>query len=319
MYCGDGSHIDSLNGDPYKRPHMKILLTRCYKPVVQLLAVATLAACADLPPDTDSVEEEVITCATGSTIKGVDVSHFDGTIDWAAARRDGIAFAIIKATEGTTFVDNRFATNWANTRANGIVHGAYHFFRPKSDPVAQADFFVRIAGSPKSGELPPVIDLEVTDGLTAAQVAAGARTFLQRVQQKTGRVPMIYTSVRVFNSLLGGPSGFNPYPLWVANWNVQCPNIPNPPWTRWTVWQHSDRGTVAGFSDPVDVDRFNGTSADLTRFVTSLSVQGELASPSLGSAFEGDPGAEPSDGGDGRAQAGEPEAAMGVPGSPELP
>jgi lysozyme len=298
---------------------MKTSLGYCHHPIARLLAIATLVGCADLPPDIDSVEQDVITCATGSTIKGVDVSHFDGTIDWAAARRDGITFAIIKATEGTSFVDNRFATNWANTQANGIVHGAYHFFRPKSDPVAQADFFVRVAGSPKSGELPPVIDLEVTDGLTAAQVAAGARTFLQRVQQKTGRVPMIYTSVRVFNSLLGGPPGFNPYPLWVANWNVRCPNIPNPPWTRWTVWQSSATGTVAGFSDPVDVDRFNGTSADLMAFVRSSSVQRELVVPSLGSAFDGDPGAERSDGGDGRAQAGEPEAAMGMPGSPERP
>ncbi|HEX8114513.1 MAG TPA: GH25 family lysozyme, partial [Kofleriaceae bacterium] len=231
---------------------MKTPLIHCYRSIARLLAVATLAGCADLPPDIDSVGEDVITCATGSTIKGVDVSHFDGTVDWGAAKRDGIKFAIIKATEGTSFVDNHFAANWANTRANGIVHGAYHFFRPESDPVAQADFFVQVAGSPKSGELPPVIDLEVTDGRTAAQVAAGARTFLQRLQQKTGRVPMIYTSVRVFNSLLGGPPGFNPYSLWVANWNVRCPNIPNPPWTRWTFWQSSATGTVAGFSDPVD-------------------------------------------------------------------
>ena len=213
---------------------MKTPLTPCYKPIARLLAVPTLAGCADSPPDVDSTEEDVVTCPAGSMIKGVDVSHFDGTPDWAAARRDGITFAIIKATEGTTFVDNHFAANWANTGANGIVRGAYHFFRPKSDPVAQADFFVGVAGSPKSGDLPPVIDLEVTDGLTAAQVAAGARTFLQRVQQKTGRVPMIYTSVRVFNSLLKKPPDFNPYPLWIANWNVRCPNIPNPPWTRWT-------------------------------------------------------------------------------------
>lgn len=297
---------------------MKAPLLHCYESIA-LLAAAALAGCADLPPDLDSVEDNVVTCAAGSTIKGVDVSHFDGTIDWAAAKRDGVTFAIIKATEGTTFVDNRFAANWANTRANGIVHGAYHFFRPKSDPIAQADFFVKTAGSPKSGELPPVIDLEVTDGLTAAQVAAGARTFLQRVQQNTGRVPMIYTSVRVFNSLLGGPSGFNPYPLWVANWDVRCPNIPNPPWTRWTFWQSSATGTVAGFSDPVDVDRFNGTSADLMAFVKSASGPSELVSPSIASAFDGDPGAGPSDGGDGHAGAGEAEADMGTPGSHPLP
>ncbi len=313
------SHIDLLNGRSLKLPHMKSPLMPCYKPIARLLAVATLAGCADLPPDTDSVEEDVVTCATGSTIKGVDVSHFDGTVDWAAAKRGGITFAIIKATEGTSFVDNHFATNWTNTGANGIVHGAYHFFRPKSDPIAQADFFVQVAGSPKSGDLPPVIDLEVTDGLTAAQVASGARTFLQRVQQKTGRVPMIYTSVRVFNSLLGGPSGFNPYFLWVANWNVRCPNIPNPPWTRWTFWQSSATGTVAGFSDPVDVDNFNGTSADLMAFVKSASGPSELVAPSLAAAFDGDPGAEPSDGGNGRAAAGEPEPDLGMPGSHELP
>jgi lysozyme len=298
---------------------MKTPLTHRYQPIARLLAVATLAGCADSPPDVDSIGEDVVTCAAGSTIKGVDVSHFDGTVDWGAAKRDGITFAIIKATEGTSFVDNHFATNWTNTGANGIVHGAYHFFRPKSDPVAQADFFVGVAGSPKSGDLPPVIDLEVTDGLTAAQVAAGARTFLQRVQQRTGRVPMIYTSVRVFNGLLGTPSGFNPYFLWVANWNVRCPNIPNPPWTRWTFWQSSATGTVAGFSDPVDVDRFNGTSADLMAFVRSPSGPTELVSPSLGSAFDGDPGVEPSGGGNGRAGAGESETGMGMPGSPELP
>jgi len=298
---------------------MKIVLTHCYKPIAPLLAVAALVGCADLSPEFDSVEEDVISCAAGSTIKGVDVSHFDGTVDWGAAKRDGITFAIIKATEGTSFVDNHFASNWTNTRANGIVHGAYHFFRPKSDPVAQADFFVGVAGSPKSGELPPVIDLEVTDGLTAAQVAAGARMFLQRVQQKTGRVPMIYTSVRVFNSLLGGPAGFKPFPLWVANWNVRCPNIPNPPWTRWTFWQSSATGTVAGFSDPVDVDNFNGTSADLMAFVKVPSGPSELVSPSLGSAFDGDPGAEPSDGGAGRAAAGKPAADMAMPGSHERP
>lgn len=309
------SHIDSLNGHSYKRPHMKTPLTRCYKPIARLLAIATLAGCADSAPDTDSVDADVVTCAAGSTVKGVDVSHFDGTVDWAAARRAGITFAIIKATEGTTFVDNHFTTNWTKTGANGIVHGAYHFFRPESDPVAQADFFVRTAGVPKSGDLPPVIDLEVTDGLTAAQVAAGARTFLQRVQQNTGRVPMIYTSVRVFNSLLGGPSGFGPYFLWVANWNVRCPNIPNPPWTRWTFWQSSATGTVPGFSDPVDVDSFNGTAADLMAFVKAPSGPGELGAPSLGSAFEGDSGVEPSDGGDGRAQAGESEPAIAVPGS----
>jgi lysozyme len=295
---------------------MKIPLTHCYKPIA-LLAVATLGGCADLPPDTDSAQEDVISCAAGSTTKGVDASHFDGAVNWAAAKRDGVVFAIIKATEGTSFVDDHFATNWTNTQANGIVHGAYHFFRPKVDPVAQADFFVKIAGIPKSGDLPPVIDLEVTDGLTGAQVATRARTFLQRVQQKTGRVPMIYTSVRVFNTLLGGPSGFSPYFLWVANWNVRCPNIPDPPWTRWTFWQSSATGTVAGFSDPVDVDNFNGTPADLMAFVNSLSGQSQLVSPSIGSAFDGDPGAEPSDGGDGRAQAGEPEADLGMPGSHE--
>lgn len=311
----DRSHIDSLNGRSYKRPHMRTPRAHRYSPIAPWLAIATLAGCADLPPGTGSVADDVVTCAAGATIKGVDVSHFDGAINWKAARQDGITFAIIKATEGTTFVDDHFTTNWTSTASNGIVHGAYHFFRPKSDPVAQADFFVRIAGSPKPGDLPPVIDLEVTDGLTAAQVAAGARAFLQRVQQKTGRVPMIYTSVRVFDSLLGGPSGFDPYFLWVANWNVRCPNIPNPPWKRWTFWQSSATGTVAGFSDPVDLDSFNGTSAELMAFVRPAAVQGELGSPAL----DRDPGAEPSAGGTGRAQAGESEPDIGAPGAPELP
>ena len=123
----------------------------------------------------------------------------------------------MKATEGTTFVDPTFATNWQNAGQAGVIRGAYHFFRPAVDAVAQADHFVDTAGVPVAGDLPMAIDLEATDDLAGAQVGAGALAFLQRVEQITGRKPLIYTSAR-FMTEIGNPAGFESYTLWVANW-----------------------------------------------------------------------------------------------------
>src|SRR4051812_7873589 len=160
-----------------------------------VLVVLTLAGCVSAPP-TDSVEEEQRVCAAGSVVKGVDVSHYDGAIDWVKVKAASIDFAFMKATESTNFVDPEFATNWKNSRASGVMRGAYHFFRPAIDPIQQADYFLSVMGPSSPGDLPPSLDLEVLDNLTGAQVTAAALQFLQHVQQKTNRVPIVYTSAR---------------------------------------------------------------------------------------------------------------------------
>jgi GH25 family lysozyme M1 (1,4-beta-N-acetylmuramidase) len=254
-------------------------------PSIVCASLAATAGC--MPPpraDIGHVDEGQMICAKGTTTKGVDVSHYDGTIDWAKAHGAGIDWAIMKATENVNFVDPKFATNWQNAGQNGVIRGAYHFFRPAVDAVKQADYFVQNAGMPGPNDLPPTIDLEVTDGLSGSQVAAGALAFLQEVQAKTGRVPIVYTSPSFFNSTLGGPSGFGGYTIWVANWQVSCPNVPSPPWNDWTFWQSSDSGTVAGIPSTVDLDEFNGSLSDLQSWINPQTTPHDLGggSPDLG-------------------------------------
>jgi lysozyme len=230
-----------------------------------LASVAALAGCIGAAP-VDETESGLSVCAKGPVVKGVDVSHYDGTIDWAAAHGAGIAFAFMKATESTGFADPQFAANWKNAGANGVIRGAYHFFRASADATAQADYFVQQAGVPAAGDLPLTIDLETLDGVAAATVASDALTFLARVEAKSGRKPIVYTSSSFLTSI-GSPAGFGAYTLWVANWQVSCPKLPSPPWSDWTFWQDSATATVNGIpATAVDGDQFNGTLADLQAF-----------------------------------------------------
>lgn len=236
-----------------------------------LVLIALPGGCVGGAVQVDDVESGLSVCAKGPVVKGVDVSHYDGTIDWAAVHGAGVAFAFMKATESTNFVDPQFATNWKGAGANGVIRGAYHFFRASADATAQADFFVQSAGVPAAGDLPLTIDLETLDGVAAATVAQDALTFLARVQQKSGRTPIVYTSAS-FLASIGSPAGFGAYTLWVANWQVTCPKLPSPPWSDWTFWQDSSTGMVAGIpSTAVDTDQFNGTLGDLQVFVNGKS------------------------------------------------
>lgn len=219
-----------------------------------------------------SYEAGVRVCAKGETTRGIDVSHWDGTIDWGKVAADNVAFTFIKATQGTTFVDPEFATNWAGARDAGVIRGAYHFFEPAVDAVAQADFFVQTAGVPEAGDFPLTIDLEKTDGATDAAIAAGALAFLQRLETLTGRVPIIYTSARVFDTELGTPAGFSKYPLWDANYTTLCPNISQPTWETWTFWQDTDKAMIDGIGVGCDQNHFNGTMAELVAFVNQAPV-----------------------------------------------
>src|SRR5437899_3151687 len=94
-------------------------------------------------------------CAAGPTLEGIDVSHWDGTVDWAQVAGSGRAWAIAKATEGVTFLDPAFAANWAGMKAAGLVRGAYHFFRPAHGGVEQADWYLSKVGAFAAGDLPP--------------------------------------------------------------------------------------------------------------------------------------------------------------------
>jgi lysozyme len=211
-----------------------------------------------------TVVEPVTVCPSGNVIHGVDVSHWDGSINWSQAHGDGIDFTIAKATEAADYTDDTFAANRQNAEAAGVVFGAYHFFRANVDPTEQANYFLGVIGSVEAGEISPTLDLETTDGMGASTIASRAATFLQVVQQQTGRVPMLYTSPSFYTGTLGAPASLAPYLLWIANWEVNCPDVPSA-WSDWTVWQSADNGTVAGIptTNNTDLDEFDGTVEEL--------------------------------------------------------
>jgi GH25 family lysozyme M1 (1,4-beta-N-acetylmuramidase) len=223
--------------------------------------MATLGCGTGASPEAENVgsSSSAVTVCGKTTVKGMDVSHFDGNIDWASSKDAGIAFAMVKATESTNVTDPMFGTNWAGMKSAGIVRGAYHFFHADEDAVAQATFFMQTVGSLEPGDLPLVLDLETKNGQTEATVASRAATFLDTIKVATGKIPMVYVSP----SFLTDYTPIGESTLWIANWGVACPNVPAP-WSTYAFWQSSDNGTVPGVpSAAVDIDSFNGTLAEL--------------------------------------------------------
>ncbi|HXM96143.1 MAG TPA: GH25 family lysozyme [Candidatus Dormibacteraeota bacterium] len=210
------------------------------------------------PTGTASASNKV--CAGPSTLEGVDVSEYQGTtIDWSKVRASGRTFAYTRATDGNRYVDPSFAQNYAAIKAAGLVRGAYQFFHPEQDPVAQADLALKAIGTLQEGDLPLALDVESTGGQDAGHIAAGINTWMTYVKAKTGRTPILL-SPTFYLTQFGSTLSNNP--LWAAGYNTSCPTIPSA-WQKWILWQYSGTGTVPGLTGQVDLDRFNGTLADL--------------------------------------------------------
>ena len=199
---------------------------------------------------------------------GIDVSHYQGKIDWAAVAHSGIQFAFLKATEGCGPADSRFRENWAAAGAAGILRGAYHFFHPAQDIGAQTGIFLRTLQAVSPGELPPVLDLEVPHEWIAygcVKRAAMILNWLDTVQERLGTTPIAYLNPSFGPDVLGAaaPVALARFPLWVAHYTAGSrPSVPKP-WDSWTFWQHTSTGTVDGISGIVDLDYFNGSEDDL--------------------------------------------------------
>ena len=205
--------------------------------------------------------------------KGVDVSswqHLNGaTINWAAVKAAGNSFAVIKTTEGTTYVNPRFAADKAGAQAAGLVVGAYHYARPAmplSTAVDQANYFLAHAGSVNTtGQLAPVLDLEQTGGLSPANLTSWTETFLRTVEARTGRTPILYTYRSFWLNKLANTQAFKKYPLWYAiyNNNANPGSLPGS-WPNWLIWQYDSGGSVTGISGRVDTNALCCSQSDLT-------------------------------------------------------
>jgi lysozyme len=196
--------------------------------------------------------------------QGIDVSHFQGVVDWPAVAGAGIDFAFIKATEGLDDVDPRFGQNWQQARAAGLLRGAYHFLHPDLDAKQQAAHFLSVV-SLDADALPPALDVEVTNGVAPAALSTCVETWLDAVAAALGCRPVVYTDPRFWRQHVGTDLGG--YPLWLACYAPE-PQLP-PGWQSWTFWQHSQSGQVAGIAGPVDLDRCQLSRAQLLEMRTS--------------------------------------------------
>ena len=197
--------------------------------------------------------------------EGIDVSHHNGTINWQQVAASGIAFAYVKATEGTTFTDPAYARNVDQARANNVLVGAYHYFKPAIDPAEQARYYIQVVGGAPPGMLPPCLDVEVLDGITPARVIQGMQTWVSIVQPATGRAVLIYTYPDFWIRQMGNPTTFSQTnPLWFARYGPSPNPLPGG-WESYTFWQYTASGRVPGITGNVDRDQFNGDMVALRR------------------------------------------------------
>lgn len=196
----------------------------------------------------------------------LDVSNFQGAFDWVNAQRQvpGLAGGIAKLTEGTGFTDADAAHNWGQLAQLGLVRGGYHFGHPGESASAQAAFFLAEAARIGLGSKDILaLDLEVTDGLSAGQVASWAQAFMATVEHFRPHNPLVlYTMISFATG--GECAGLGKYPLWLARPGSTAPAAP-PPWARWTFWQWGTRNGD-------DADAFNGTVAQLHAWVDSFAA-----------------------------------------------
>ena len=163
----------------------------------------------------------------------------------------------MKATEGGDHADDTFPFNFDQAHRYGFIRGAYHFFSPKTDPLKQADFFIRTVQL-IPGDLPPVLDVETIGKSTPHDLRIAVKTWLDRIESHYGVKPILYTSYKFKNRYLSD-SVFNTYPYWIAHYYVDSVKYEGP----WHFWQHTDVGNVPGIREEVDLNVFNGSLEQL--------------------------------------------------------
>ena len=200
----------------------------------------------------------------GYEIHGIDISHYQGEIDWDELRNNGmiercpVRFVMIKATEGSTRIDDRFKENFYQAREYGFIRGAYHFWSTRSSGRAQAEHFLRQVKL-EDGDLPPVLDVEhKAKDQTPEEFKESVLTWLRLVEKAYDAKPIIYTYYK-FKLTYLNDSVFNDYPYWIAHYYVDSVKYEGP----WKFWQHTDCGRLPGIKGYVDFNIYNGSYYDL--------------------------------------------------------
>jgi len=208
-------------------------------------------------------------------LEGLDVSVYQGTIDWGKVAGAGKRFAIIRASAGSLTADTQYAANRAGAQAARLPIAAYHYANPDTatnDALNEANWFLQNA-APTHGDMIPALDVEVTNGLSVSAMQTWVSTWLERVSAVTGVKPMIYSSPNFWGTSMGNTAMFasGGYTvLWIAHWtSASQPTVPANNWggNGWTFWQYTSSGVVPGVSGNVDLDRYNGTTLASSLFI----------------------------------------------------
>jgi lysozyme len=212
-------------------------------------------------------------------IHGVDVSRWQGEIDWATLRAQGANFAFIKATDGGDHLDPMFRKNWAAAEAAGIRRGAYHFMYWCRTGSSQADWFIR--NVPKvAGALPPVLDVEYNHlsackkRLKPSDVRDKMKAFMDKLEAHYGQRPIIYTAPDFYADNLKGH--FLDYPFWLRS--VAAHPSKRYPGRNWVFWQYSGSGLSKGVTGEIDLNVFAGSEADWHKWIARNVRGGAVAS-----------------------------------------
>lgn len=201
-------------------------------------------------------------------VRGVDVSAWQGEIDWEVLAGQGLRFAFLKATEGSSFTDARFAQNWPAALAAGLAAGAYHFFSYDSPGEAQAEHFIATVPT-EADALPPVIDLEFYGGYDRRPpdpepVRRELGCLIERLERHYGRPPILYATCRAYELYLAGH--FENCPIWIRQ-VYAAPRLSD---QRAPVfWQYSDRCRLPGYEGAegrIDLNVFCGSEAEFEAF-----------------------------------------------------
>jgi GH25 family lysozyme M1 (1,4-beta-N-acetylmuramidase) len=184
---------------------------------------------------------------------GIDVSHWQGKIDWQAAA-PAIGFAYYKCTDGVRYIDDQFVNNQRGCLQAGFPHAPYHYFQPSLDPIVQADHFIHTAGTEYKRY---IVDVEATE--RDPKIVKKLQTFLVQVEKLTGTRPAIYTSASYWNDFI------QPQPLWsgaydliVAHYTAAHTPLLPMGWKQYVIWQFSDYWNFPACGVNADGNWFNG-------------------------------------------------------------
>lgn len=240
-----------------------LLLACIFSPMVRYYVRSVV----EFPIHYREYREFGIRIPSGYEVHGIDVSRWQDRMDWQRVKAMSVGdirltFCFIKATEGAFRKDPEFDRNWENARRNGLIRGAYHYFRPGHSANLQIWNFKR-AVALKKGDLPPVLDVEENGNLKKEDLQKLVKEWLVAMEARYGVRPILYTGKDFYLKYFHGEKAFEPYKLWIAHYYVSDLDLPKA--TKWQFWQHSDRGNVNGTNERVDFNVFNGTAAELRK------------------------------------------------------